>query len=152
MIPEKSAPGAIYGLDKTHKSPPTLRTITSGCGTVTENLSTFVAKILKPLVSHLPFVIMDTNQFLKLLERVKSKGPLPAGCKLVTADIVNMFPSIDNGKGLEAAKLHLNQRQEKTPTTTCVLDALQICLESNCSQFGDIYKFENNQPQESQEM
>ena len=139
VIPEDAAPGAIYGLDKTHKSPPTLRTITSGCGTVTENLAAFVALILKPLVMKLPCIIMDTNGFLRLLEKTKDMGPLPPHTKLVTVDVINMFPSIDNDKGIKAARDHLDQRQHKVPSTHCVLEALQICLESNCSQFGNTF-------------
>ena len=139
LIPDKAAPGAIYGLDKTHKVPPTLRTITSGCGTATEKLSAFVAVNLQPLAESLPSVIRDTSQFLRVLEDVKRRGPLPNGCKLVTIDVVDMFASLDSDDGLRITESFLNKRQTQIPSTSCILDALRICLDSNCSQFGDIF-------------
>ena len=137
FVPSKAAPGAIYGMDKTHKNPPTLRTITSACGTGTENLANFVASFLKPVVEDLPFIIKDTYHFLKLINDLNTTMQLPVDFKLVTIDIINMFPSISNDKGLKAVKPFLDKRLIKFPSTKCIMDALIICLESNCSQFGD---------------
>ena len=139
LVPDQAAPGAIYGLDKTHKTPPTIRTITSGCGTVIEKLSAFVALNLQPMAENLPHVIRDSNQFLKALEIIKSKGPLSEGCFLVTIDVVDMFASLNSSDGLKITKSFLNKRKLKVPSTNCILEALRICLESNCSQFGDIF-------------
>ena len=43
-------------------------------------------------------------------------------------DIVNMFPSIVNVKGIDAVRLALNTRDSKKPSTECVLEGLQIYL------------------------
>ena len=133
----EAAPGAIYGLDKTHKNPPTIRTITSSCGAANENLASFVSYYLKPIAEKLPFVIKDTYDFLRLLNNVNENIKLPKELKLVTIDIINMFPSIKNEKGIAAVKPFLNNREINFPSSECILEALTICLESNCSQFGD---------------
>ena len=50
-------------------------------------------------------------------------------------DIVKMFLSIDNVKGMDAARLTLDTRDSKKPSTECVLKGLQICLHNNNSIF-----------------
>ena len=135
IIPEEACPGAIYGLDKTHKNPVGMRIITSGCGTATENLSDFVLDFLKPLATNLPNVIRDTTQFLNCIENLNKKGPFSENIKLVTVDVSNMFASIDNEKGLKLVKTFLNERGFQFPSTSCILEAIKICLECNCSSF-----------------
>ena len=60
---------------------------------------------------------------------------------LVTWDIENMFPSIDNTMGIAACTAALNDRPTKDPPTACIVDALTIVLENNISYFNNkIYK------------
>ena len=139
LIPNKAAPGAIYGLDKTHKNPIGMRTITSGCGTAIENLSAWVTYFLKPIAMNLPHCIRDTCAFLKLIKTLNSKGPLPEDIHLVAIDVKDMFASIKTEKGLNAIRPFLNQRETLFPSTKCILDGLKICLQSNCSKFDDLY-------------
>ena len=42
-----------------------------------------------------------------------------------------MFPSIDNISGLKAVKRILEARQDQSPLTTCIIEALKLCLECN---------------------
>ena len=46
-----------------------------------------------------------------------------------------MFPNIDNKLGLTAVRKALNARENKFPPTTCILEAVKICLKSNHSVF-----------------
>ena len=57
----------------------------------------------------------------------------------MTIDVVDMFASLNSSDGLKITKSFLNKRKLKVPSTNCILEALRICLESNCSQFGDIF-------------
>ena len=59
--------GKMYGLAKTLKANNHVRIITSGCNTVVENLSKFVAKVLYKGVERIPFRIKDTIHMLALL-------------------------------------------------------------------------------------
>ena len=47
---------------------------------------------------------------------------------LVLFDIVNMFPSTDNVKGMDAVRLALNKRDSNKPSTECVLEGLENCI------------------------
>ena len=48
---------------------------------------------------------------------------------LVSFDIVNMFPSIDNAKGIEVVRSALNLRNALKPSAECIIEGLTICLE-----------------------
>ena len=55
---------------------------------------------------------------------------------LVSFDIVNMFPSIDNVKGMKAVRSALDSRSELKPSTDCIMEGLEICLYNNNSIFA----------------
>ena len=59
-------------------------------------------------------------------------------------DIVNMFLSIDNVKGMEALRLVLNTRDSIKPSTECVLEELQIFLYNNNSLFHKSHLLQTN--------
>ena len=48
-----------------------------------------------------------------------------------------MSPNIDNKLGLTAVRKALNAREDKFPSTTCILEAVKICLKSNHSVFKE---------------
>ena len=50
-------------------------------------------------------------------------------------DIVNKFPSIDNNKSAAAVKSALDSRTNLSPSTECIIEALEICLTNNNSTF-----------------
>ena len=49
-----------------------------------------------------------------------------------------MLPNIDNNFGIKAVEKALNSRDTNFPSTECVLEAVEICLNSNHSTFKDI--------------
>ena len=55
---------------------------------------------------------------------------------LVSFDIVNMYPSIDNDRGIAAVRNALETRASKSPSTDCTKEGLEIYLKWNNSRFG----------------
>ena len=87
--------------------------------------------------------IRDTSHFLDIIDTVNEKG-IPDNIILVSFDIVNMFPSIDYVKGMDAVKLVLNTSVSDKPRTECVLEGLQICLYHNNSLFDKKHLLQTN--------
>ena len=54
----------------------------------------------------------------------------------MSLDIVNMFPSIDNQRGIQAVHDILNTRAIKKPSTDCLIEGLKLCLYNNNSVFA----------------
>ena len=120
---------------KTHKDSVPVRLLTTGCNTATENLSRFVEKHTAPLAQNLPHRIRDTDHFLEIIDNINSAG-LPENVVLVSFDIVNMFPSISNKSGIQAVREELDSRTDKSPSTNCIVEALEITLTCNNSKFN----------------
>ena len=65
---------------------------------------------------------------------------------LVSFDIVNMFPSIDNISSFEAVSEILSNRESDFPPAECVLEDLNICLECNNSVFDNVTEWYSHVP------
>lgn len=102
-----------------------------------ENLSAFTEFYLQPLAQELPSFIKDTTDLLNKIEHLNTSGPFPTGTLLVSWDMVSMFPNTDNKLGLFAFRKALNARENIFPSTTCILEAIKICLKSNHSVFKE---------------
>ena len=102
-----------------------------------ENLSAFTEFYLQPLAQKLPSFIKDTTDLLNKIEHLNTSGPFPTGTLLVSWDMVSMFPNINNKLGLYAFRKALNARENIFPSTTCILEAIKICLKSNHSVFKE---------------
>ena len=89
----------MYGNVKIHKENNPVRVITSGCNTAVENLSIFVEIVLLELASKLPSRIKDTCHMLEIIDDMNNSN-LSSSTILVSFDVVNMFPSIDNNMGI----------------------------------------------------
>ena len=74
---------------------------------------------------------------LNIIDNINSRNIITKDSVLVSFDVVNMFPSIDNVLGLEAVSEILHNRESDFPPTECFLDALKLCLECNNSVFND---------------
>ena len=133
----QAKPGVAFGNVKTHKPNNPLRLITSCCGTAIERLSAYTEHFLKPLAQKAPSFIKDTSDLLNKIARVNEQGPLPPNTLLVSWDVVSMFPNIDNNLGVSAVRKALDSRSTKFPSTDCIVEATEICLEHNNSQFLD---------------
>ena len=102
--PSSSTAGKTYGNVKTHKENNPVRLITSGCNTAVENLSIFVENVLFELVSELPSRIKDTCHMLEIIDDMNNFN-LSSNAILVSLDIVNMFPSIDNNVWIASVRM-----------------------------------------------
>ena len=65
------------------------------------------------------------------------ESPLPEGTLLVFWDVGSMFPNIDNELVLGAVKIALDARDHLVPSTSCILEAVEICLTCNHSVFNE---------------
>ena len=63
---------------------------------------------------------------------------------MISFDIVNMFPSIDNISALEVVSEILSNRESDFPPAECILEALTICLECNNSVFDNVFYLPEN--------
>ena len=128
----------MYGLIKTHKVGNPVRVITSGCGTAIEHLSIFVEKCSYSEVLKTESRLKDTSEmFTVIIDNLNKSNTLTSDCTLVSFDIINMSPSIDNISGLKAVKSILDARQDQLLTMTCIIEALILCLECNNSIFNN---------------
>ena len=107
-----------------------MRLLTSGNGSATENLSLYVEGVCGPLANNLRSNIKDTGHMLEIVDQLNATG-IPEGAILVSLDVENMFPSIDNERGLSTLRNKLNSRENLSPPTECVMEALEIILTSN---------------------
>ena len=89
------------------------------------------------------YKIRDTSHLLDIIDTINEKG-IPDEIILVSFDIVNMFPSIHNVKGMDAVRLALNTRDSNKPSTECVLEGLEICLYNNDSIFDRNHLLQTN--------
>ena len=51
---------------------------------------------------------------------------IPHNTILVSFDTVNMYPSIDNGRGIATVRNTLKTRANKTPLTDCIIEGLEL--------------------------
>jgi len=124
-------------LYKTHKDGNPVRLLTSGCNTAIENLSRFIEVICAPLTENMPSRIKNTAHLLNVIDDLNQRG-IPDNTVLVSFDVVNMFPSIDNVSGIEAVSEILRSREANFPPAECIIDALKLCLECNNSFFNNV--------------
>ena len=128
--PSNSTPGKMYGLVKTHKEGNPVRVSI-------ENLSIFVGKCLYFEVLNIECRVQDTSEMLTIIDNLNSSNSLTLDWKLVSFDIINMFPGIDNISGLKSVKIVLESKSNQFPPSNCIIEALKLCLESNNSIFNN---------------
>ena len=125
-----STPGKIYGNVKTHKTGNPKIATTSGCKSTLENL-------LYDTAGELPSRIKDTNHILDIIDNLNFLDlRFTINSILVSFDIINMFPNIDNNLGLSFVKKYLDLCS-KNIRTNCLLEALELCLTCNNSIFNN---------------
>ena len=143
IVNKDAKPAKNKPLYKTHKNDIPVRLLTSGNGSATENLSLYVEKKCSVLAQSLKSRIKDTGHMLSIIDEINNKG-LPSEALLVSLDVENMFPSIDNNRGLETLKKKLDRRVIKSPPTECLVEALEIILTSNNSVFNKEHLIQTN--------
>ena len=143
ILNEEAQPGKNSPLYKTHKDNTPVRLLTTGCNTAIENLSRFLEVHSAPLTTQLPSRIKDTGHLLELIDEINLKG-LPEGTILVSFDVVNMFPNIDNERGIQTLRTTYDKRTSPKPSTECLIEALRLCLYCNNSTFNNTHLLQTN--------
>jgi len=143
VINKDAKPGKNSTLYKTHKVGNPVRLLTSGCNTAIENLARYIESVCAPVTENLPSRIKNTAHLLDIIDELNN-NELPEDAILVSFDIINMFPSIDNTNGVNAMRLALDGRTIKSPSTECVIEGLEICLFNNNSVFAEVNLLQTN--------
>ena len=81
--------------------------------------------------------VKDTSEMLIIIDNLNKSNTLTSDCRLISFDIINMFRSIDNISGLKAVKSILDAREDQSPPTVCIIEALKLCLECINSIFNN---------------
>ena len=119
---------------KTHKERNPIRLLTTSCNTAIENLSRLIEKNCAPLSNNIDARIINTKHLLQIIDNINA-NELPNDTILVSFDIVNMFPNIDNIKDIETVKLVLQNRPSQKPSTERIIEGIKICLYNKSSKF-----------------
>ena len=143
IINSDARPAKNNPLYKTHKNDIPVRMLTSGNGSATENLSLYVEKHCGQLSKSVKSSIRDTGHMLEIIDGLNEIG-IPDNAILISLDVENMFPSIDNDRGLSTIRQRLDKRSAKLPPTECIVEALEIILTSNNSIFNKQHLVQTN--------
>ena len=98
----------IYFLPKIHKPNNPGRPIVSACSCPTELISSYLDKIMAPIVQTLPSYIKDNQHALEIFRDFSFRDQN----KLIfTMDITSLYTDIPNDEGLRALKHFFDQPQ-----------------------------------------
>ena len=103
IVNKNAVPGKNSTLYKTHKPNNLGHLLTTGCNTAIENLLPFIEVVCAPLTNNIEIRIRDTSHLLAIIDELNSER-IPGNTILVSFNIGNMYPSIDNDRGIAAAR------------------------------------------------
>ena len=128
----------IYFLPKIHKPNNPGRPIVSASSCPTELISSYLDKIMAPIVRSLPSYVKDSQHALQIFHDFNFLGE----DKLIfTMDITSLYTVIPNGEGLLALKHFFDLRTVKEPSSETLLRLAELVLTLNCFSFaGSYYK------------
>ena len=130
---KKSNLAKFYINLKIHKTPMMGRPICSSLGTITHNASILLDKWLQPLAKKSKFYVKNSIEFILELEEKTYLN----NCYILTADVVNLYPSIVISDGLVQLKRALTIDNAPPDMINLILDMCKWVLENNIIQFGD---------------
>ena len=112
--------------------------IVSACSCPTELISSYLDKIMAPIVRSLPSYVKDSQHALQIFRDFNFLGE----DKLIfTMDITSLYTVIPNGEGLLALKHFFDLRTVKKPSSETLLRLAELVLTLNCFSFaGSYYK------------
>jgi hypothetical protein len=110
------------------------RPIVSGCGSLTEKISSYVDNILKPHMESLPSYVKDTTDFIRKIQNITN---ISTESFLVTMDVSSLYSNIPHNDGIKACQYYLNQRTGQQHSVKDILHLIEIVLTKNNFQFGD---------------
>ena len=112
--------------------------IVLACSCPTELISSYLDKVVTPIVKSLPSYIKDSNHALEIFRNYNFN--FSGENKIIfTMDITSLYNVIPNNEGLQALKYFFNQRPIKKPSSETLLRLAELVLTHNCLSFGDNY-------------
>ena len=123
----------FYILLKLHKNPVVGRPIVSSIGTITFNASRYLDHILQPLMKSSFSFIRNSTDLVTRLEAT----PFPTSATLCSADVVNLYPSIDLHDGLRMLHIALHISPFRIDNIPLLMDLAQFILFNNYLSFDD---------------
>ena len=126
-------------LPKVHKSlsQPPGRPLVASNDSLTEPLSQFVDRHLRPIVTKMPSYLRDTGDFIEHLSKVHI--PYSTNIILASFDIKSLYTNIPHDYGLEALRFFLDNREELTPPTNFLVEMTSLILHKNYFLFDADY-------------
>lgn len=135
MLPQNPRTGLVRGNPKMHKDKPPMRMIVSTTDNPTDVIAEIAEKQLQPHVESLPSYVKDTTQFLKRMNRIKTKPPENA--ILFCMDVKSLNPSVPRHEALEPCKEALDNRKEKAIIPTGeILNMTKAGLENSFTLYN----------------
>jgi hypothetical protein len=134
----------FYLTIKVHKTPIVGRPIAASIGTPTYYVSTYLDKVLQPIIKkHITSYIKNSNSLILQLLNIDSI--VGNDICLLTADVESLYPSINIQDGLEAMKIFLldykslNSAHIDNHDIEFILDCAVFILENNYIEFGNSF-------------
>ena len=125
-----------FSLTEIHKPNNPGRPIVSACSCPTELISSYLDKIMAPIVRSLPSYVKDSQHALQIFRDFNFLGE----DKLIfTMDITSLYTVIPNDEGLLALKHFFDLRTVKEPSSETLLRLAELVLTLNCFSFADSY-------------
>ena len=118
-----SRTSCIYFKPKIHKPNNPGRPIASACSCPTELISSYLDKVMTPIVQSLPSYIKDSNHALEIFRNFNFSGENKI---IFIMDITSLYTVIPNNEGLQALKYFLNQRPIKKPSSETLLRLAEL--------------------------
>ena len=118
---------------------PQCRPIISSSGSLTEQLSWYVDQNCKTWVSRLPSYIEDSTDQIRHLEGINENKSLPINAIPISLDIKSMYNNIPSDEGIEAMRVTLENREDKSVHTYFLVELIKIVLECNAFEFDKQY-------------
>ena len=126
----------ICFLPKIHKPNNPGRPIVSACSCPIELISSYLDKMMAPIVRSLPSYVKDNRHTLQVSRYFNFLGEQKL---IVTMDIPPLYTVIRNDEGLLALKYFFDLRTVKEPSSETLLPLAELVLTLNCFSFGDGY-------------
>jgi hypothetical protein len=123
----------FYILPKIHKSPVVGRPICASIQTQTFHASRYLDKILQPIARRCSTFIKDSFDIITIIESTV----FPANTVFMTADVTELYPSIDIEDGLAALRHRLLALRLPLARVNFILDLAAFVLRNNYIEFGD---------------
>ena len=126
----------FYLRPKIHKEGNPGRPIVSSVNCHTANIWKYVDYHTQPIVQEILSYVKNTQDFLKILEKVKD---IPQESLLVTLDVKSLYANIPNNEGIKAIKEPYEKYKEKTVSTKVIKTFLSLILTLNNFVFNCTY-------------